>query len=202
MVDPGAIALPGLVTARLRVADGPGAARLASDAGRGHGIVCSLFASRAARDPRWVARRIEAKHPELAAALLAAVEQNVEVPLRAARLPANRRDPSGPRAWPPQRLESRRYHQDYGPLTTGARSGPGLLLLASAALAGQVYTRASDRTKPVPAAQAFDVEVEPGSTEIERGTSLLVVAPFQGDGAPAREHGDRRLAPGSDQTGQ
>ena len=30
-----------------------------------------------ARDPRWVARRIEAKHPELGTALLAAVEQDV-----------------------------------------------------------------------------------------------------------------------------
>ena len=40
----------------------------------GTAIVCGLFAVRSARDPRWVARRIEAKHPELNSGLLAALE--------------------------------------------------------------------------------------------------------------------------------
>ena len=39
-------------------------------------IVCAILALRSARDPRWVARRIEAKHPELGTGLLAAVEQD------------------------------------------------------------------------------------------------------------------------------
>ena len=35
---------------------------------------------RSARDPRWVARRIEAKHPELGTGLLAAVEEDCRQP--------------------------------------------------------------------------------------------------------------------------
>ena len=165
------------------------------------GIVCALFASRAARDPRWVARRIEARHPELAAALLAAVEQNVE-------------DPSGQLGY----LQTAVIRQalEHGRRSDWNRAVPtrtmglsqlahavalGLLLLAAAALAGQVYTRASDRTKPVPAAQAFDVEVEPGSHRDRARHVAPGRRPFQGDRARAREHGDRRLAPGPDQTG-
>ena len=36
---------------------------------------CVIWALRKVRDPRWVARRIEAKHPELKTGLLAAVEE-------------------------------------------------------------------------------------------------------------------------------
>ena len=44
--------------------------------GRGaRALACALPALRSARDPRWVARRIEAKHPELGTGLLAAVEE-------------------------------------------------------------------------------------------------------------------------------
>lgn len=39
------------------------------------GIACFMLAARSARDPRWVARQIEAKHPELGTELLAAVEE-------------------------------------------------------------------------------------------------------------------------------
>ena len=38
-------------------------------------VVCVVWAQTRARDPRWVARRIEAKHPELKTGLLAAVEE-------------------------------------------------------------------------------------------------------------------------------
>jgi hypothetical protein len=41
----------------------------------GVGLVWSLVALGSVRDLRWVARRVEAKHPELSALLLAAVEQ-------------------------------------------------------------------------------------------------------------------------------
>ena len=37
--------------------------------------LCVVWAQRRARDPRWVARRIEAKHPELKTGLLAAIEE-------------------------------------------------------------------------------------------------------------------------------
>ena len=38
-------------------------------------VFCVIWAQSRARDPRWVARRIEAKHPELKTGLLAAVEE-------------------------------------------------------------------------------------------------------------------------------
>ena len=45
------------------------------------GAALAIWAMRSVRDPRWVARRIEAKYPELGTGLLAAVEQT-HVPRR------------------------------------------------------------------------------------------------------------------------
>src|SRR5262245_16120358 len=39
------------------------------------GLLCWLVARRTARDPHWLARRVEAANPDLAALLLAAVDQ-------------------------------------------------------------------------------------------------------------------------------
>ena len=44
------------------------------------GIASALIALRSVRDPRWVARRIEARHPELGTGLLAAVEEDAATP--------------------------------------------------------------------------------------------------------------------------
>ncbi len=44
------------------------------------GLSSALAAIRTARDPRWVARRIEARHPDLGTELLAAVEQVESAP--------------------------------------------------------------------------------------------------------------------------
>ena len=75
------------------------------------GIACYLLATRSARDPRWVARRIEAKHPELGTELLAAVEE-VE-----GRLPVD---------WAScRRLSSVKPWNTDGPTTGMKRSRPG-----------------------------------------------------------------------------
>ncbi len=63
------------------------------------GIVCHDLALGSAQDPRWVARRIEAKHPELGTELLAAVEE-VEGTRGSARLLASVRRSRGPGAPP------------------------------------------------------------------------------------------------------
>ena len=44
------------------------------------GLGCALAALRSVRDSRWVARRIEARHPELGTGLLAAVEEDAATP--------------------------------------------------------------------------------------------------------------------------
>ena len=56
----------------------------------------------------------------------------------------------------------------------------GLFFFATAALAGQAFWKESDRVGLVGATAAEDVDVDPGDTELERGTSLLVVAHFKG----------------------
>ena len=79
-------ALIGLRSASPRSGRGPSLARVGRGVSVGPGATgcrrsgrCApaLVAAPTARDPRWVARRIEAKHPELAALLLTAVEQDI-----------------------------------------------------------------------------------------------------------------------------
>ncbi len=55
------------------------AAGAARGRGRRPGVGCALVALRSVRDSRWVARRIEAKHPELGTGLLAAVEEDAAI---------------------------------------------------------------------------------------------------------------------------
>ena len=53
---------------------------LLGDSSSRPGSGCALVALRSVRDSRWVARRIEAKHPELGTGLLAAVEEDAAAP--------------------------------------------------------------------------------------------------------------------------
>jgi hypothetical protein len=145
------------------------------------GVACALLALRSARDPRWVARRIEAKHPELSAGLLAAVEQDAPSPLgRLGFLQT---------AVIKGALEHHRSNDwDETVSTKRMRSAQlahaaalGLLIIVSTALVGQAHSRANGRTsRTFGAVNLADVQVEPGNAEIERGTSLLVVARFKG----------------------
>ena len=60
----------------------------------------------------------------------------------------------------------------------------GFLIAVAIALASQARSQAEPRTAILAEANAGDVQVDPGNTEIERGTPLLVVARFKG-GVPA-----------------
>ena len=71
----------------------PGCVASVAGASRPRRSRCAILALRSVRDPRWVARRIEAKHPELGTGLLAAVEQDVRRARGPARVPADRRHP-------------------------------------------------------------------------------------------------------------
>ncbi len=148
------------------------------------GIGYALTALRSVRDSRWVARRIEAKHPELGTGLLAAVEEDAATPsgrlgfLQSAVIRGV--------------LEHRRAHDwDETVPTWKLRISQlahaatlGFLIAVTIALATQARSQAEPRTAVLAEAKAGDVQVDPGNTEIERGTPLLVVARFKG-GVPA-----------------
>jgi hypothetical protein len=165
------------------------------------GVVCAVLALRSARDPRWVARRIEARHPDLGTGLLAAVEQT-KVPA-----PAPAPVPAGGWGTVPvsgsgrlgylqtaviqQALEHDRSHDWKETVPTGLLRGAKLahaaalggLLLVAAVLFARAQSRDRDEAGAAAAAggavaAGVDVKVEPGNAEIERGTPLLVVARF------------------------
>ncbi len=146
------------------------------------GLICSVLTLRSAQDPRWVARRIEAKHPELGTELLAAVEEVEGTPagqlgfLQASVVR--------------EALEHRRSHDWDETVPTwqirlaklAHAAALAFLLVVSGTLVGQVRSTAyggpgSGR------ADASEVQVDPGDTELERGSSLLVIARFN-RGAP------------------
>ena len=141
-------------------------------------------ALRSVRDSRWVARRIEAKHPELATGLLAAVEEDAAS--TSGRLGFLQS------AVIRKALDHRRAHDwDETVPTWRLRVSQlahaatlGFLIAVAIALATQAHSQAEPRTAILSEASAGDVQVDPGNTEIERGTSLLVVARFKG-GVPA-----------------
>lgn len=147
--------------------------------------VCVFAILRTARDQRRVARRVEARHPELATLLLAAVEQ---VP------------PSGQKLGFLQTavvrgaVEHGRRHDWIDAVSTrrlrlaqlANLATLGLLLVVCVTPTGRAGAdvRSPAPIEPVPDVAgeppAFDVKIEPGNTEIERGTSLLVIAEFGG----------------------
>ncbi len=143
------------------------------------GLACALLALRSARDPRWVARRIEAKHPELGTELLAAVEEVEAAPggrlgfLQAAVVR--------------EALEHRRSHNWDETVPTwlirvaklAHAAALVLLLLVSASMLVQVRSSAFGGPGGGWQADASEVQVDPGDTELERGSSLLVIARFQ-----------------------
>ena len=142
-----------------------------------------LVAWQAARDPRWVARRVEATHPDLSALLLAAVEQQPAAGGRFGFLQtsvlesavAHSRTHDWDEAVPRRRL-----------LITGLATGvafAGLVaVLGWLGFRAVTATGAGNPDDPAAAglATADTVVVEPGNTEIERGMPLLVTARFLG----------------------
>jgi len=155
-------------------------AALAAASGAG----CAALALRSARDRRWIALRVEARHPALDTGLLAAVERDAAVP---AATPGFLET-----AVLRQALEHRRAHG--WDQTVPGWSILGAQLAHAAALAALVVaaaglTRAADSASARPATPGGPVDpaavaVDPGDAELERGAPLLVVARFPG-GVPA-----------------
>ncbi|MGO9471404.1 MAG: hypothetical protein ACLQVF_45520 [Isosphaeraceae bacterium] len=144
------------------------------------GVALAIWAMRSVRDPRWVARRIEATYPELGTGLLAAVEQTTASPsdkLGYLQTVVIR-----------QALEHRLGHDWDQAVPTRVLRGAKLahaaallvFLSVSALLVIGPYIKGRGQTAGGLEADAAAVQVEPGDAELERGTSLLVVARFQG----------------------
>jgi hypothetical protein len=144
------------------------------------GAALAIWAMHSVRDPRWVARRIEAKYPDLRTGLLAAVEQTAESPSQKFGFLQT--------AVINQALEHRRGH-DWD-LTVSTRKLQGVELAHGVALLGfaallcifmfRSHAQDRDRAAEILESGASEVTIEPGDAELERGTSLLVVARFQG----------------------
>jgi hypothetical protein len=143
-------------------------------------VVCVVWALRSARDPRWVARRIEQKHPDLKTGLLAAVEEIGAAPhgqlgfLQSAVVR--------------EALHHRLAHNWNETVPTRTLRGAQLahavallsLIVALVNLGVSARSQADAEATMTSGADVTDVQVEPGNTELERGTSLLVVARFKG----------------------
>ncbi len=147
------------------------------------GLSCALAAIRSARDPRWVARRIESHHPDLGTELLAAVEQVESAPdgrLGFLQSSVVR-----------EALEHRESH-DWDQTVPGWQLvlvkvvhafclAFLMIVLVNLTLQSQSAARGSANPR---IADASEVSVEPGDVELERGTALLVVARFHGEPPP------------------
>ncbi|MCI0357514.1 MAG: hypothetical protein L0211_03390, partial [Planctomycetaceae bacterium] len=144
------------------------------------------LATTAARNPSFVARRVEAAFPELRTCLLAAVEQRPELPggrfgylqasvIRQALHHAQRHH------WP--EIVSQRS------IVLAALTNCVAMVVFAVALAALVFTVARPMADAAAAladrgmgalSSGFAVKVEPGDTEVERGTSVMVLARVTG----------------------
>ena len=141
-----------------------------------------LSALRAARNPVWLARRIEQRYPDLDARLLAALEQRpdgaggqlgfLQQTVVAEALDHAKVHPWG-RLVSDRRLRAARWANGLT-LALLAAVAVGLFLDWRSRPSGSGWLGGAFARKPAP----YDLKVEPEDTSIERGTSLLVLARF------------------------
>ncbi len=148
-------------------------------------VVCWQLARRAGSDPRAIAQRIEAKHPELGAMLLAALE---EAPSPRFKRLSYLQAAVVRGAVNHGRQYNWADHTSRGRLLLAKTAHlAALAALVSAALLLVNRTKAMGRSsagvgddEAILSGAPFEVVVEPGNAEIERGTTLLVIARFKG----------------------
>ena len=146
-------------------------------------MVSSYLAFRSTRDPRWVARRIEARHPDLGTGLLAAVQLSPTARHRrlgylqssVVRSAVDHgRKTDWTRAVSPRRI----MFAQLANLTTLLVLIGACAMLISAGDAKALVASPGRDVERSPTLPAGEVEIEPGDVELERGTPLLVVARF------------------------
>ncbi len=178
----GVLAVVGLAAALSAGANG-GLALPVAIAGVAAGAACWLVSQRTARDPLWVARRIEQRHPDLAALLRTAVEQQPAAGERIGFLQASVLESA---------VAHSRTHDWNDTVPRGRLIASGVATALSLALLAVVVGWLGFRAAGVGGSEspsvfgagvsgeATAVAVEPGDTAIERGTPLLVTAHFTG----------------------
>ena len=142
------------------------------------GSLCVAFALRSGRDPRWVARRIEEKHPDLDTGLLAALEiDSADGQLGFLQSAVIRHALAHGQA----------HHWDDTVPTWRVRGAQlahvvalGALVFVGFSLLDRTRSRSAALAEIVLADDGSEIEVDPGDTELERGSPLLVVARFKG----------------------
>lgn len=151
-------------------------------------LLAAWTAMRSVRDYRWVAQQVEDTYPDLRACLLAAVDQRPQLS-------------QGRFSYLQTSVIQQALHHAYAntwkrvvPVTRLLTAHTVHLLAFTAFLAAVVglQTIAQPRSETADAATAdaelllsenadFTVTIEPGDAEVERGTSLLVLARFTGE---------------------
>lgn len=146
------------------------------------GAIWWAASRRSALDRLWVARRIEAKHPDLLTLLLAAVDQRPGPDGRFSFLQSSVLESA---------VEHSRAH-DWDEAVSGrrlvtTRLAHGLAFVGLVVVVGWLgfrtaATAGSGTGAPATTALAVsgEVTVEPGNTQIERGTALVVTVRFRG----------------------
>ena len=153
-------------------------------------LVCRWVSRRSARDLHGIAERIESEHPELRSRLLAAIEQEPELP-------------DGQFGFLQESVirEALAHGKCYDWLFTVSRNrlfrfqASSLVSLAAltVVMTGLIQygmspaapsSQKEDAVHRISAGIDYQVSIEPGDTEVERGTSLLVLARFDGELPP------------------
>ncbi len=141
----------------------------------GVAIIAALLCRLSYRDPRDVAKQIEEKFPTLDQRLLTALSQkDNELGYLQQRVIKEARDHSRTHRWA-DTVPS-------GKVIWSRLSGLGATLFLAVVL-GMLAVAAPDPELTLGASsieESFDVEIVPGNTEVERGTSLVVTARFGG----------------------
>lgn len=153
-------------------------------------VIASAFAcwwaTRPTRDRHWIASRIEARHPDLDSRLVTAVEQ--EPNIREGGF-GFLQDRLFCEALEHNRTASWRNDIPSGRILATQVTGLASLALLALVIVGLATQGALARRlvglapglEPAVPVRVFKVTVAPGDVEIERGTSLVVTAQFDGD---------------------
>ncbi|MBI2478889.1 MAG: hypothetical protein HYV60_09715 [Planctomycetia bacterium] len=147
-------------------------------------LVAGIIAMRTARDYRWVARRVEDAYPELRAALLAAVVQqpaleNGRFSYLQSTVIQDTLHHSYAYGWKRVVPWSRLLMAHLTHVITFVVFIGAVLLLGQKSHPPLAISAQPPDVPVLTQAESFEVTIEPGDTEVERGTGLLVLARFQ-----------------------
>ena len=148
------------------------------------GIACWL-ATRSTWDRRWIARRIEAEHPDLETLLVTAVEQEPQMKegrfgFLQDRLFRDALEHNREAVWQDDISDRRILVIQLTGLASLAMLSVVLVGLATQAAQARRMVHLTPGLQATPSITVYKVSVTPGEAEVERGTSLVITAEFSG----------------------